>query len=282
MSSNTAALEWLMFNSYWTPAPQKAWTDADERHYLVFFWNEGWSDYRTDGRQGRVRAGQGLFLSPFRPLYWRSMEPRDVVGVRVPAAVLLKEAGNLAGKPISDLEPSGMLYKQGPIWRLMHRFLQRLESGLFRKPSLLRQQWQRRLIEALVLGTPHNIPLREESVTNVPPMHALRVKLAKEYFAANVDKTIWLGDAAKTAGTSEVGLRRAFSYYNQTPWTVFEEMRMEAARRELLAPKENTSVHSVCDKYGLDPNRFPAQYLQVYREYPHETLQLGRWGRKIY
>lgn len=282
MSTNTAALETLTFSSIWTPTAQKAWAEADGRNYVLVFWNQGWNEYRLNRFRGRVAAGEGVLATSYMESYWKSSLDRDVIAVSIPSQALLGEAKALAGRPIPDLESTGVLQKNGPIWRLVNGFLWLLENNLFRKPSLLRRERQRRLVTAVVALTPHNIQFREERSHNIPPLHKLRFDLAREYMEAHVTDAVSLGDVAAAAGTSERGLQRAFEHYHASWLAEFWAMRMHAARRDLLAPEESATVNSIAQKYGFHVGRFPAQYLRFHGEYPHATLQLGRRGLKIY
>lgn len=282
MSSNTAELEWLTFSSIWLANPQKTWAEADGRHYMLAFWMEGANDYRFHGCEGTVAAGEGLLSAPYSESYWKSNIGRDVIAVRIPSAMLLKEAENLSGRPLPHrLEAAGLLQKRGPIWRLVDRFLRRLESGLFKKPSLLRREHQRRLIEDVVLATPHNIPLREERLHNLPWLHQLRYGRAIEHLQAHLTDATSIGDLAAAANTTAKGLQRAFRYRHETWLHQRWKMRMEQARRDLLAPEEHTTVSSVCEKYGLHPGRFAKEYFHMFGEYPADILRLGRLGHKI-
>jgi AraC-like DNA-binding protein len=68
---------------------------------------------------------------------------------------------------------------------------------------------------------------------------------------------------------------------NRRPLEVLWEHRLDGARRELLAPEENTTVKSVADKYGFQLARFPAQYRRRFGQLPSMTLRLGRLGHKL-
>lgn len=283
IASNTATLEWLTFSSVATSSTaQRAWTEPDGRNYLLMFWNQGANEYRLHGHQGTVEAGEGLISAPHWDSYWRSTDERDAIVVSIPATILMREAENLAGRPLrSPLNPMGVLQKKGPIWRILNRLLGFLENGLFGKPSLLRKERQRRLITAIVLGTPHNIELREERAHSGAAFIARRYYHAREYMEAHLTESITGGDLAKATGTTTRGLQRTFEHYGER-WTgVLSKMRMQAARRDLLNPEEHTTVNSVAHRYGFHPSRFPTEYFKIFGEYPLSTLQLARLGHKL-
>lgn len=283
LSTNTAELEWLRVSSLWTPTPQQAWTEPDGRYYLLMFWNQGANEFRFQSRRwGRVAAGQGLLSTPHLESVWKSKGDLDVIVMSVPSSLLVQEAQNLSGRPLPrPLEGIGLLQKRGPIWRLLDRFLRRLEAGRFRESPLLRKWEQRRLITDLVLAAPHNIPLREERASNIPANYRLVYNRVLEFTRAHLTEPISLGDVAQAAGTSVRGVERAFRYSGVSWVEEWRKLRLEQARRMFLTPDQDTTVESVQRALGFG-SRFPADYFARFREKPYETLSLGRRGRKIY
>ena len=96
---------------------------------------------------------------------------------------------------------------------------------------------------------------------------------AKDYLAANADRTIVLRELCEAAGASKRHLQDLFlQELGMTPMRYLRNLRLKRVRRQLL--DEGCSVKSAALGNGFwDLSRFARNYRQVYGELPSETLR---------
>jgi AraC-like DNA-binding protein len=133
---------------------------------------------------------------------------------------------------------------------------------------------------SLVLAQhPHNYSdhLRRPSPIAVPRM----VREAEHWMRTAGPETS-VSDVAARLGVSLRSLEVGFREWRQsTPTQYLRKLRLEAARAELLAPSESTTVTSVAlDNGFFHLPRFSAYYSAAFDEAPGQTLRRSRPRRK--
>ncbi|HVQ30053.1 MAG TPA: helix-turn-helix transcriptional regulator [Vicinamibacteria bacterium] len=87
-----------------------------------------------------------------------------------------------------------------------------------------------------------------------------------------------IADLSAALGASERSLHEAFrEHFDATPKAYLKVLRLNAARRDLLAAGEGRRVTDVALDYAfLHFGWFSQDYRRLFGETPHETLQRGR------
>lgn len=146
------------------------------------------------------------------------------------------------------------------------------EKGLQQSPlavASLAEAISNLLLEAL----PHNFSLALAGPVSIAtPKH---VKRAIDYMQAHLAEPITLEEIAAAAQTSVRTLQCTFRRFRMTtPMAFLQELRMTAARNELLISAPGTSVSAVAQKWGLmHAGRFAVNYKKRFGELPSETIR---------
>ncbi|CAL94553.1 AraC family transcriptional regulator [Azoarcus olearius] len=108
------------------------------------------------------------------------------------------------------------------------------------------------------------------------PRHVQR---AMDYVQAHIEEGISVGDIARAACVSVRALEEGFrKYCDTTPLAYLRELRLERARKALLAlPGRSESVTDVAHRYGfVHLGRFSAYYKARFGETPSQTVGRAR------
>ena len=107
-----------------------------------------------------------------------------------------------------------------------------------------------------------------------------QVKRAIDYMMENIDRPIVTADIARAIDVSVRSLQAAFQQFKDTtPSAYLKRLRLEGARRDLLAATGGT-VTDVARQWGfVHMGRFSEQYRSAYGELPSETIRGQRRDR---
>ncbi len=108
------------------------------------------------------------------------------------------------------------------------------------------------------------------SPSSVVPQH---VKRALTYMRANLHEKIALSDVVAACGASERTLLKQFKrFLGVPPLAHLHQLRLAAARAELLKPECTASIGEVAASCGIThPGRFSTDYRHFFGEMPSET-----------
>ncbi|MGR9221200.1 AraC family transcriptional regulator (plasmid) [Rhizobium leguminosarum] len=102
-----------------------------------------------------------------------------------------------------------------------------------------------------------------------------RLKRAIKYMDANLSRSMTVSAIAREAGTSVRALQVAFQRFKgTTPLNYLKTMRLEEARKALLADANFASISDVARNAGFTHmGRFSAAYYQAFGETPSDTIR---------
>ncbi|MBY5905437.1 AraC family transcriptional regulator [Rhizobium leguminosarum] len=102
-----------------------------------------------------------------------------------------------------------------------------------------------------------------------------RLKRAIKYMDANLSRSMTVSAIGREAGTSVRALQVAFQRFKgTTPLNYLKTMRLEAARKALLADANCASISDVARNAGFTHmGRFSAAYYQAFGETPSDTIR---------
>jgi len=144
---------------------------------------------------------------------------------------------------------------------------------------LLRTSDLAEAVAALVLARhPHNYT---DDLRRLSGAAAPRIVREAEYWMRTGGSEISVSKVAARVGVSLRSLEAGFREWRQsTPTQYLRKIRLEAARGELLAPSDSTSVTSVALGNGFfHLARFSAYYRVAFGETPGQTLRRSRFRR---
>lgn len=118
------------------------------------------------------------------------------------------------------------------------------------------------------------------SIEIVEPLHR-RAKIAvamRAILEDNVESPLTITDICERVGARERTLFLAsFEAFGRSPRKLLHELRLNAARRELLHPSSTTSITAVALRYGFfHLGRFAREYRRQFGESPSTTLIRAR------
>lgn len=101
------------------------------------------------------------------------------------------------------------------------------------------------------------------------------VRAAEEFMRANAGEPLTLAEIADAAGVSVRTLTAGFrNFRDQSPMQQLRDIRMAAARNDLLQGPGNGSVADIALRWGFgNLGRFAGDYRRRYGETPSETLR---------
>lgn len=162
--------------------------------------------------------------------------------------------------------------------RLLETWARLLDSAR-RQPEMLCNQgsvadMQRELIRT-VLCSVHPVPAG-------PPVRAHREMAlrAEAFIRQSLDEQVRIEDVCAAVQASRQSLHRSFrAVFGVSPQAYRKALRLSAARKDLESARPATTVTVVATRWGFFRlGHFSADYLEMFREYPSETLRraLGR------
>lgn len=147
---------------------------------------------------------------------------------------------------------------------------------------LVEPRISRRVTETLLSLLLHSIPnnCRRALDAQRSPAAPRYVSRAEAFIDQHAADDIALGDVAAAAGVSPRTLGMGFRRFRDTtPMDYLRDVRLERARRALLAGGDRGTVTMVAAECGLHHfGRFARDYRRRFGELPSETLTRGRTG----
>ena len=102
-------------------------------------------------------------------------------------------------------------------------------------------------------------------------------RLAQEYIEAHYSEAVHIEDLCRVTGVGVRTLQRCFrEYFNLTVSTYLKAVRLDSARRELLAAdRSDTSVTRIAMRHGCTHlGRFSVEFRDRFGQTPRETLRM--------
>jgi AraC-like DNA-binding protein len=159
-------------------------------------------------------------------------------------------------------------------WRYVQFLVADIDQGSFAGlSSAEKQNHKQTLISNLLHATAHNYSqLLEDGRCTVAPR---QVKRAEAYMLENLSHAITIDDLVAASGASARSLFEAFRRYRGlTPMKRLQQLRVEAAHRELLSADADETVTDILTRLGISQlGRFAGLYKQSYGENPSQTLR---------
>ncbi|MBP2447621.1 AraC family transcriptional regulator [Rhizobium leguminosarum] len=190
-------------------------------------------------------------------------------------SVISQALGELLEAPLSgslDLSPQVDQYSSSGI--LLKNLVETIISGMREDGVLLHSPIaMTNLIQTLghlvVQSIPHRYSRRLDTRSFLPaPRH---IRRAIDFMCANISKPITISAQAANVSvrTLENGLR---TFKETTPAIYLRNLRLRAARQDLLDPSNRLSIKEICLKWGFfHAGRFSAMYKSAYGEAPQEA-----------
>ncbi|MCZ7448208.1 AraC family transcriptional regulator [Rhizobium rhizogenes] len=142
-----------------------------------------------------------------------------------------------------------------------------------RMPSAAIERLFQATMIALLKVVPNNyLPRLSGPVSPAVPWY---VKKSIEYMHANLSRPLTISLIARETGTSVRALQMAFQQFRgTTPLSYLRTIRLEAARKTLLADANIVSITEVARQVGFTHmGRFAAFYSQAFGQTPSETVR---------
>jgi AraC-like DNA-binding protein len=164
----------------------------------------------------------------------------------------------------------------GERWRAVHRYVTDLivdpEAGT--QPLILGSA--ARLLAATMLATFPNTALTDPTIEDRRDASAAALRRAITFMDEHAGDDISAADIAAAANVTMRAIQLAFRrHLDTTPMAYLRRVRLEHARRELLAadPARDT-VKAVAARWGFArPDRFTASYRDLFGVLPYQTLR---------
>lgn len=230
---------------------------------------------QVDTGERRLEAGPGgaLLLPAGRRM--TRVEP-DLSGIYLGSPVILPICADRGLPPTfrpRGATPTGSTLEQHTI--SLYRWL--FDEVEAESPLLDREKSRDAWIESLydsfaALLAEDERPRREEA-----SRAEMRVRQAEEYMRAHLDEAT-VADVARACGVTVRTLDMAFRQVRDaTPKSILTALRLQEARRLLLAPEGPATVTEACFRAGLGhPSRFAQAYRASFGENPSRTLAARR------
>lgn len=246
---------------------------------LVVLVRVGGARLRSDGRTALLEADD-LGLVPIgvtAELQWDRVE-LDVFSIPpAPLARLLGVPRSAVHLRSPQIEPRSV-----ELAAFFRRVADLVVSGVFATPEVYARDLARtNTIDMLTAITVEAFELTNAAEDPVDRDQAVTRRAITE-MQAHLAEPISIPDIAQAAGVSLRGLQTVFDReLGVSPLLHLRQLRMEAARRALLAEAERgTTVADVARRFGYsNSGRFSTHYRNEFGESPASTLQHVRSGR---
>ena len=163
----------------------------------------------------------------------------------------------------------------------IRRMLDSLFTELEHPDSLLTnkvaiQSYEEHLALSVLLGLPHNYS--ETLLRRRAAAAPANVRRAEEFMRANVCSPLTIEVIAAAAKCSVRALQLAFRRFRgTTPMAALQQLRLEAARTEMMGLKHAQSLARIAAEHGFsNPSRFAQLFRRTYGAYPSEALRSRR------
>jgi len=254
---------------------------AFETFYMVELPLAGRAAIRYGEQPIDSRAGQGVVLSPFRPVSSTWSADCTRLMIQLPRGALEAYLGELLdARPRAPLEFEPALDTATPNGRALRRILLDLAGQLDAGAELsgvpfFPGQCERMIMAALLALQRHNYSDALAAAADEHPCAPGYVRRAQAYIEAHFAEDLSSGDIAAAAHVSQRSLFEGFKrYLGASPMAVVKQRRLAAARQELKAAEPGTDVKTVAYRWGfVHLGRFAQEYRRRYGENPSETLR---------
>ncbi|MEM1111543.1 MAG: AraC family transcriptional regulator [Pseudomonadota bacterium] len=202
----------------------------------------------------------------------------DVLTVRLSKSAIDRNLQSIVGAPIHrtlQFDPLlDLSSAEGKQWVNVQEFTQRqLALSPYKAPKIGGVVEDTLAHFALHL-LPHNYThiMQEQSLKRTPRI----LQRAKEFVAANYTQSIDVAAIASYAGASQATLCKHFrKQLNMSPGEYLRKVRLDSARKDLLAAHPHATVAEIATKNGFNHlSRFSAYYQSQFGETPSTTLRL--------
>lgn len=226
------------------------------------------------------RAAVHGFTEQTRMEGWRS--PARLVGLKVSRRALEQEFEALTGSaPPSPIRFEGELDLVAPGGQAWRATVQALAQGLtpgspISSHASMAAPLAQAVARGLLLAAPHNHS--HLLVAPGPPPPPAAVSAALDFLRAHAVEPLTVEEVARAAGVSVRTLQLGFrEHLGTTPLAELRRIRLEGARRDLIAGEPGTTVAQVAGRWGLHhPGRFAIHFAQEFGLRPSEVLARPR------
>ena len=247
-------------------------------YYIVQIPLGGRAQVRCGGALLDVDPENGVVLSPFTRVVLDWAPRCEQMILKIPVATVEQVWRSVADRPM----------RRAPEFHLPFRADDAAGSGLMQCVDFALRETMRaprtaagrsvvgRLEELLILKLldtqPHShsdeLARRRDGIA---PRH---VRAAEDFMLAHLHEDISLRDVAEHAGVSVRTLNQVFRDFRRTtPMAELRDLRLDAAREQLLAARTGARVADVAAQWGFSHlGRFAASYRARFGEAPSETL----------
>lgn len=238
----------------------------------------GSSDIAT--AQERRSGGAGLVVvdSATREVVKRFSADSERLHVRFDQAELAALCAQLLGRTLDrPLEFSAVVRADGiGHWRWLGMARMLLDYALAPPALSFAPRVYRQLEEMamLMLLTEHEHSYSELLHAPAPAIAPRHIRAAEEFIRARAGDDLTLAEIAGVVGVSIRTLGAGFqSYRSTTPMKYLRDVRLDAAREDLLSGRPGCSVSDVAMRWGFgNPGRFASAYRCRFGELPSATL----------
>lgn len=159
-------------------------------------------------------------------------------------------------------------------WLCMARMLLDYAAAPPALPLAARVHRQLEEMAMLMLLTEHEHSYSERLKAPAPAIAPRHIKAAEEFILARAADSLTLAEIAGAVGVSIRTLSAGFQTYRETtPMKHLRDIRLNAARQDLLAGESGRSVSDVAMRWGFgNLGRFAGDYRRRFGEYPSDTL----------
>jgi AraC-like DNA-binding protein len=228
----------------------------------------------SNGRQ--VDAAQPFLFTP-GPGGSHS-EELDVLTINIDTAVLERAAGRQLGLDRARLRFDDVHAAASPALR--GHWLQTIHyawNSVMRSQEVLRNEAIRSAtLEAVVTAALAAFPIEIAEAVRMSDFTAsAAVRRAKSFIDDNADQPLTVAQIAEAARLSVRALQLGFQReFELTPTAYLREVRLDAARRELVGADGGARVADVALRWGFaNPGRFAALYRARFGESPGATVR---------
>jgi AraC-like DNA-binding protein len=229
--------------------------------------------------QGALVVGSGTdeVAEPAAPVFHRYRNALSVSALEAASGmvILIPQARlgrRIAGEPSRTIRFSEMSSVTKRLADCMRSLAARMDSGT---DKITGPETTNLLLAELAEKLKGAQPSPAEPDSESEPWY---VSKTERYLEERLTDSLTLRSITKALGVSARTLHNGFRRHRgYSPMRYWRELRMEAARKELVGGAENTSVTEVALKWGFcHLGRFSANYLNQYGELPSETLADAR------
>jgi len=204
--------------------------------------------------------------------------------LRIDATALRTKLGAMIGtsvaRPIEFEATTAFEHpEQARLRRLIDHLVGELDDETADLPAQALAQYQQSVMVCFLYANRHNFSHLLEQRQPQPALW--QVHRAEEHIDASCTLPLTLEALEDVTGTSGLAMSQAFRRTRGvSPLVFLKRVRLNHARRLLLAPEENTSVATVAHRFGFfNAAAFASDYRRAFGEPPSATLAAARRRR---